>query len=318
MNSAISPRCASAFTVAHFLDIGARYGIDYHFPALEQGRQDVAQRAVVQGYVEEWVLPAGVCITRSDLQVIEPYESTSTGHSPLYVLLVLSGQVEIAVNGCYQHLHSGMALTTRLDAQQTLSARHQAAERLVTLSLAIDPQRFCPSSAVAAYLAQWQQTQPQTALRAIPGVVLQSLQQLPAGDSLAHQLILEGILLQLLGYWMIPTPSVSPVSPLCPRELQRLEQVKQLIESAPERPYTLDALAQLAAMSASSLRSKFRQCYGESIFNYLRQCRLALAREYLQQGYSVQQAAWMSGYQHATNFATAFRRQYGVAPSELA
>jgi AraC-like DNA-binding protein len=32
------------------------------------------------------------------------------------------------------------------------------------------------------------------------------------------------------------------------------------------------------------------------------------------EGHSVQQAAWMSGYQHATNFATAFRRRYGICP----
>jgi AraC-like DNA-binding protein len=59
-------------------------------------------------------------------------------------------------------------------------------------------------------------------------------------------------------------------------------------------------------MSSSSLRSKFRQAYGCSVFDYLRDCRLARARGYLLEGYSVQQAAWMSGYQHATNFSTAF------------
>ncbi|WP_420261280.1 helix-turn-helix domain-containing protein [Citrobacter freundii] len=33
--------------------------------------------------------------------------------------------------------------------------------------------------------------------------------------------------------------------------------------------------------------------------------------------HSVQQAAWMSGYQHATNFSTAFRRRYGFSPGDL-
>lgn len=71
-------------------------------------------------------------------------------------------------------------------------------------------------------------------------------------------------------------------------------------------------------MSPSSLRSKFRQRYGCTLFDYLRDCRLALARRYLLEGHSVQQAAWMCGYQHATNFATAFRRHYGISPGTCA
>ncbi|MEP1582208.1 MAG: helix-turn-helix domain-containing protein [Marinobacter sp.] len=49
----------------------------------------------------------------------------------------------------------------------------------------------------------------------------------------------------------------------------------------------------------------------------MRKCRLNLAWHYLEQGYSVQQAAHRSGYRHATNFATAFRRQFGVSPKTV-
>ncbi len=45
--------------------------------------------------------------------------------------------------------------------------------------------------------------------------------------------------------------------------------------------------------------------------------RHGVAREQLAQGCSVQQAAHFVGYRHATNFATAFRERYGIAPSEL-
>ncbi|WP_150185643.1 helix-turn-helix transcriptional regulator, partial [Enterobacter bugandensis] len=56
---------------------------------------------------------------------------------------------------------------------------------------------------------------------------------------------------------------------------------------------------------------------GCTLFDYLRDCRLALARRYLLEGPSVQQAAWMCGYQHAPNFATAFRRHYGISPGDV-
>ena len=93
--------------------------------------------------------------------------------------------------------------------------------------------------------------------------------------------------------------------------------MRSRLEQSPEQDHTLAQLAALAAMSPSSLRSKFRQRYGCTLFDYLRECRLAQARRYLLEGYSVQQAAWMCGYQHATNFATAFRRHYGIAPGDV-
>ena len=90
------------------------------------------------------------------------------------------------------------------------------------------------------------------------------------------------------------------------------------IEKDPAREYRLEELADLAAMSPASLRRKFKAAFGRSVFDYLRDCRLTLARDYLRRGYSVQQAAHFSGYRHASNFATAFRRRFGVTPSSLA
>lgn len=70
-------------------------------------------------------------------------------------------------------------------------------------------------------------------------------------------------------------------------------------------------------MSPSTLREKFRLAYGQSVFDYLRECRLALAHSQLREGLSVQQVAAQVGYRHATNFSTAFRQRYGIAPREV-
>jgi AraC-like DNA-binding protein len=127
--------------------------------------------------------------------------------------------------------------------------------------------------------------------------------------------MLEGLMYQLLGHALNVCQQRGMVQALPGGgEHARLEQLRRLLEQAPEQEYTLAGLANQAAMSPSSLRSKFRQAYGCTVFDYLRDCRLALARRYLLEGHSVQQAAWMSGYQHATNFATAFRRRYGICP----
>lgn len=111
-----------------------------------------------------------------------------------------------------------------------------------------------------------------------------------------------------------PCPQRARIT-LTGRDFRLLERVRQRIAAAPGARYRLGELASLACMSQSTLRAKFHAAYDCSVFTWLRECRLAQARERLARGWTVQQAAHAAGYSHATNFATAFRRRYGVPPS---
>lgn len=64
------------FSIEDFFDIGERYGIDYHFPLLSSCRERAKEkRIVVQGDVEEMTLSSGICLTNSNVRVLQPYES---------------------------------------------------------------------------------------------------------------------------------------------------------------------------------------------------------------------------------------------------
>ena len=308
MNRLSSDIQVETFSVADFQRLGDRYAINYRFPAAEP------QCPVIHGQVSEWQLRSGLNVTHSDVQVMLPYESVSAGQSPLFLLVVLEGSVELRSTGREILLSTGQVFCTCLDTPGMLSVRHTSGQRLVTLALGWD-QNSCLIPQTLA--ADWLQHGLPARVRNIPGHLLVTLRHAvsdPIPPS-ARELVLEGTLLQLLSLFLTPEPPQERRRGVVqPSEHQRLEAVRRLLESSPEQEHMLDALAKVAAMSSSSLRSKFRQAYGESVFGYLRQCRLALAKRYLQQGYSVQQAAWHSGYQHASNFATAFRRHYGTSP----
>ncbi|PDO84956.1 AraC family transcriptional regulator [Kosakonia pseudosacchari] len=308
------------FSIEDFIGFGERYGIDYRFPSLATGLFSKAQRIVIQGDVEEMTLSSGINLTRSDIRVLQPYETTSLHSCPLYMLVVLEGSVMLRLNGEAFVVRSGMAFTSRLSEHQVMNASHLADCHLRTLSLGVDPASCWQSPLLSALLQQWEAHGAPTFLWQVPGFLLSGLQQTQQASlpALSRQLMLEGVMLQLLGNALSQRLQGQESRRTAPcGAQQRLENVRRLLEQHPEKEYTLAALAQLAAMSASSLRVKFRQAYGHSVFDYLRDCRLELARRYLAEGYSVQQAAWMSGYQHATNFSTAFRRRYGMAPSEI-
>lgn len=321
INNLSPPQLERHFSIDDFFTFGERYGIDYRFPALAASRERrKEQQVVVRGSVEEMALPSGIRLTRSDVHVVQPYESTSLQGSPLYTLVVLGGCINLRLNEREFVVRAGMAFSTRLGEHEVMSARHGADHSLRTLALGIHPGDIPLHPLITSMLQGWQQRESTAFVWSVPDYLLAGLQQAlyTPMAMMPRQLMIEGTMLQLLGHGLMLDPREHRAHIAAPPgERQRLERVREQLQQHPENPYTLTELAQMAAMSATSLRNKFRQAYGVSVFDYLRTSRLALAYRFLEQGHTVQQAAWMSGYQHATNLATAFRRHYGIAPSDV-
>ncbi|MGB6155900.1 MAG: helix-turn-helix transcriptional regulator [Castellaniella sp.] len=309
----ISPQQLSVSDLRSF---GDRFGIDYHFSLPFAAHTDLP---VLRGKVEELPLPSGLHLTHSSLDVLQPYETLSTRGTAIFLLIVLEGCVRLTIAGQQYVAEAGMAITTHLDKQSTLQATHAPKQHLRTLTVALDispTTQTKPAWLPEDFLAS---TKPATKLWHVPGHLHQSLQHWqalqPAG-ALQQRLLLEGLALQLLAYGLDSKPAPRPPA-ISPGERKRLEAVRQRLDLAPDLDYSVDQLAAQAAMSTSSFRSKFRLMFGVPVLSYLRNQRLELARQYLLQGHSVQQAAHLSGYRYTTNFATAFRKHYGVSPNRL-
>ncbi|TDB01853.1 helix-turn-helix transcriptional regulator [Halomonas marinisediminis] len=290
---------------------GRRYGLDYRTPDLSPR----AEAPVVRGVVREFAPRPGMQLVASDVEVLHRYESYSRAASPLSIVVMLEGRADVSLAHRTLTLTAGMALSLRLEADCGLAASQPAGQRLRALTLSLDDACLArlgmsaPAPA-ASHLRAWQLPEP---LR--QGLEQELTTPLP-GE--AQRLLLEGLSLQLLAHGgRVDDPTPSPAPTLSPQERQRLERVRAALHDQPAGEHRLTTLAELAAMSPASLRRKFRAAYGHSVFDYLRECRLALAHDYLEQGFSVQQAAHFCGYRHASNFATAFRRRFGYPPSSL-
>ncbi|ATJ83717.1 helix-turn-helix transcriptional regulator [Halomonas beimenensis] len=291
---------------------GRRYGLDYRVPDLSPR----AEAPVVRGLVREFSPRRGMQLVASDVEVLHRYDSRSRTRSPLSIIVLLEGRAEVALGDQEPRpLGAGMALSVRLEADRGLAASQPAGQRLRALTLSLDEACLdrlgltasCPG---ASRVQAWR----------LPEHLRQGLEQAlatPLPDE-ARRLVLEGLSLQLLAHGgRFDEPAQAPAPRLPPQERQRLERVCRALHDDPAADHRLADLAELAAMSPASLRRKFQAAYGRSVFDYLRDCRLRLAHDYLRQGYSVQQAAHFCGYRHASNFATAFRRRFGHSPSSL-
>jgi AraC-like DNA-binding protein len=97
----------------------------------------------------------------------------------------------------------------------------------------------------------------------------------------------------------------------------RIMRVKDMLDSlAPDVDLRLADLAQCHGMSIRSMTRHFRLMFGTTIFAYVAARRMEKASVALEDGLSIDQAAYIAGFAHTTNFSSAFRNRYGHPPGK--
>jgi AraC family transcriptional activator of mtrCDE len=95
---------------------------------------------------------------------------------------------------------------------------------------------------------------------------------------------------------------------------RRLQAAMNGMLSAPEKPWTLEELAQLSHMSRATFARLFKQAANATPADLLTQLRMARAARLLDQGQQAGLVGEAVGYQSEAAFNRAFKRQYGVGP----
>lgn len=115
---------------------------------------------------------------------------------------------------------------------------------------------------------------------------------------------------------LIPSSSDALLpQPLRSRESRRMQELHEFLCSDAALGLSLQAIARHVGMHPNTMQRHFRSQYGTTVVDCVREARLQRARHALERdGLSVSQAAEIAGYTTAANFATAFRRRFGMAP----
>ncbi|HVO39933.1 MAG TPA: AraC family transcriptional regulator [Spirochaetia bacterium] len=157
----------------------------------------------------------------------------------------------------------------------------------------------------------------------IPGAALQSLamiQACPLHGAL-RRLYVEAKTLEILALVLerMQARYVSADEPrLRPRDVRKVQDARDIIESRLDDLPSLRELAGLVGMSATALKRAYRAVFGVPIFHDARNARLSRAKALLALGeLSVSEAADRVGYQSLSHFSLAFKRQFGMLPSEI-
>lgn len=100
-------------------------------------------------------------------------------------------------------------------------------------------------------------------------------------------------------------------------DLETILKAKELLVSDLQNAPTIKELAKMSGINQQKLKNGFKQVFGITINQYLRQYRLEKAKFLMMEGKSsIKEIAERVGYSNQSHFARRFREKYGVLPKD--
>ena len=287
---------------------------------------DAPRMLPLQGLLLQEQLRPGLALHLTDIQVLQPLCNETLIEPGLKLILMLQGDTEASLGNralCLQAAEQAqwtLLATTRDEYLQRRIERPGRQQQLV-ISLTQQWLEEGGLSAMPEFEPATRFCARHLALQHLPAsrqalAIAQSLLQggsVPAPlQRLRHECLTLQLLENVVSQWA--DPGTQP--PLKTRDRQRIEQLTELLRSGTADHWSVVQMAHACGSNPTSLQRHFRLQHGRSIAAWLRSERLQRARHALQQGSSVLEAALIAGYTGPENFATAFRREFGQAPSQ--
>ena len=107
-------------------------------------------------------------------------------------------------------------------------------------------------------------------------------------------------------------------SQLSRHDKTRLKRAESFIENNLEKTLSIEQIAKQIGVSQSGLQRLFQRAKNQTVFAYIRQSRLELAKRKIQhEKLSIKHVSQLVGFNSPANFATAFKKRFGYSPSQI-
>lgn len=97
----------------------------------------------------------------------------------------------------------------------------------------------------------------------------------------------------------------------------KIRKAKDIIISRMAEPPSLQELADEIGLNLKKLKEGFKQIYGDSVFSFLFDYKMEVARKLLEAGdHNVNEVGLKVGYSTSSHFIAAFKKKYGTTPKK--
>ncbi|UKO96889.1 AraC family transcriptional regulator [Nostoc sp. UHCC 0870] len=284
---------------------------------------------VGRGYSRNMNLSPGVCLYFSDCECHQDWMLKTPAHDhPIQFTIFLSGFLY------FDDLHPILGETHSYFSGSGISPsyieKRQAGERLTFVSVEIEPELLDSflledgqySSDVQKLLFKgedWKNSFYPTVTPAMRSLAQQMWN--PPYRGAAKRMYLQAKVFELVAMHLdLIASDQQPIYELPgfkPDTIARIHHAKEILTTQLEHPPLLCELAQQVGVSVRTLQRGFSALFNTTVMGYLTQQRLDNAQRLLRQGdHKVSEVANLVGYSHLSHFAAAFKRQYGITPSQ--
>ena len=95
----------------------------------------------------------------------------------------------------------------------------------------------------------------------------------------------------------------------------KLKKAKDIIIANMSEPPTLKELSETIGLSLKKLKEGFKQIYGDTVYGFLFDYKMEVARKLLESGdYNVNEVGLKVGYSTSSHFIAAFKKKFGTTP----
>lgn len=291
------------------------------------------ERPVFQGVFDTSEVAPGVVAHRVDIRDLQGAAVRAELKPGLRLALTIGGRADVSIGHCRLPRGpqggdgvQGALVAVAAPATFARQSRRGDIERTVSLAFSHDwlARRLGADGAALAAFAQRHLAMHCWPASAQAITLAEQMLRPPALAPALWRLYLESRALDLLVEGFDGLEAGAGAAPqagrggLARRDFLRMARIRELLESGEADAWSLEELARHACLSVNTLQRHFRAAWGMTVFECLRGAHLTRARLGLERdGLSVAQAACLAGYTSAANFATAFRRAFGVTPGQL-
>ena len=97
----------------------------------------------------------------------------------------------------------------------------------------------------------------------------------------------------------------------------KIRKAKDIVISRMAEPPSLQELADEIGLTLKKLKEGFKQIYGDSVFSFLLDYKMEVARKLLESGvHNVNEVGLKVGYSTSSHFIAAFKKKYGTTPKK--